>query len=104
MASSSTAAEPPLNLLPYQRTILAECLDPSTSDLVVIARGLGLRKLVCSLLRIYDNSKSLVLLINCDADEDNAIGEQLGIMGARHPGLRIVDYEMGSKARLVHHK
>ncbi|CAE6448788.1 unnamed protein product [Rhizoctonia solani] len=95
MASSET----PLNLLPYQKTILSECLDPTSSDLIVIARGLGLRKLVCALLRIYDNSKSLVLLINCDPDEDNAIGEQLGVMGARHPGLRIVDYEMGSKAR-----
>ncbi|CAE6454133.1 hypothetical protein ACGC1H_006085 [Rhizoctonia solani] len=91
--------ETPLNLLPYQKTILSECLDPSSSDLIVIARGLGLRKLVCSLLRIYDNSKSLVLLINCDPDEDTAIGEQLGIMGARYPGLRVVDYEMGSKAR-----
>ncbi|CAE6359210.1 unnamed protein product, partial [Rhizoctonia solani] len=93
------STEMPLNLLPYQKTILSECLDPSSSDLIVIARGLGLRKLVCSLLRIYDNSKSLVLLINCDPDEDTAIGEQLGIMGARYPGLRIVDYEMGSKAR-----
>ncbi|KDN46847.1 hypothetical protein RSAG8_03924, partial [Rhizoctonia solani AG-8 WAC10335] len=91
--------ETPLNLLPYQKTILSECLDPSGSDLIVISRGLGLRKLVCSLLRIYDNSKSLVLLINCNPDEDTAIGEQLGIMGARYPGLRVVDYEMGSKAR-----
>ncbi|KAJ1305133.1 hypothetical protein OPQ81_000170 [Rhizoctonia solani] len=92
-------SETPLNLLPYQKTILAECLDPASSDLIVIARGLGLRKLVCSLLRIYDNSKSLVLLINCDPDEDTAIGEQLGIMGARYPGLRIIDYEMGRKVR-----
>ncbi|KAG8694657.1 hypothetical protein FRC09_009707 [Ceratobasidium sp. 395] len=89
----------PLDLLPYQRTILSECLDPASSDLVILARGLGLRKLVCSLLQIYDNSKSLVLLINCDADEDTAIGEQLGVMGARHPGLRILDYELGSKNR-----
>ncbi|CAE6448146.1 unnamed protein product [Rhizoctonia solani] len=94
-----TTSETPLDLLPYQTTILAECLDPNSSDLIVIARGLGLRKLVCSLLRIYDNPNSLVLLVNCDPDEDTAIGEQLGVMGARHPGLRIVDYEMGSKAR-----
>ncbi|QRV78347.1 DNA excision repair protein ERCC-4 [Ceratobasidium sp. AG-Ba] len=93
------ATKAPLDLLPYQRTILSECLDPSSSDLVILARGLGLRKLVCSLLKIYDNAKSLVLLINCDADEDTAIGEQLGVMGARHPGLRILDYEMGSKDR-----
>ncbi|ELU38846.1 DNA repair protein RAD1, putative [Rhizoctonia solani AG-1 IA] len=91
--------ETPLDLLPYQNTILAECLNPTNSDLIIIARGLGLRRLVCSLLRIYDNSGSLVLLINCDPDEDTAIGEQLGVMGARHPGLRIVDYEMGSKRR-----
>jgi DNA excision repair protein ERCC-4 len=95
----TSSAKTPLNLLPYQRTILSECLDPSTSDLVILARGLGLRKLVCSLLRIYDNSKSLVLLVNCDSDEDTAIGEQLGVMGARHPGLRIVDYEMNSRDR-----
>ena len=87
------------SLLPFQRDVLQEIHDPSTSDLVVIARGLGLRKIVCTLLQIYDGPHNLVLLVNAASEEEAAIGEQLGVMGCRNPGLRIVGYEMGPKDR-----
>lgn len=86
------------SLLPFQRHILENVHDPATSELLILARGLGLRKLICTLLQIYDGPRNLVLLVNA-ADEEDAIGEQLGIMGCRKPGLRIVGFEMGRKDR-----
>jgi DNA excision repair protein ERCC-4 len=88
-------------LLPFHRTILEEIHDPSNSQLVLLARGLGLRKIVCTLMQIYDQSTNLVLLVNASSDEEAAIGEELGIMGCRKPGLRTVSYEMGKQDRWV---
>lgn len=86
-------------LLPFHHTILEEIHDPSNSQLVLLARGLGLRKIVCTLMQIYDQSTNLVLLVNASSDEEAAIGEELGIMGCRKPGLRTVSYEMGKQDR-----
>jgi len=86
-------------LLPFHRAVLEEIHDPSTSQLVLLARGLGSRKIVCILMQIYDQSTNLVLLVNASSDEEAAIGEELGIMGCRKPGLRAVGYEMGKKDR-----
>jgi DNA excision repair protein ERCC-4 len=88
-----------LSLLPFHRSILEELHDPATSDLLLIARGLGLRRIVCTLLKIYDDPKNLVLLVNATLEEEVAIGEELGTMGCRRPGLRVVGYEMGRKDR-----
>ncbi|KAI0300476.1 hypothetical protein B0F90DRAFT_1810368 [Multifurca ochricompacta] len=89
----------PGTLLSFHHAILGEIHDPSTSQLVLLARGLGLRKILCTLMQIYDQSTNLVLLVNASPEEEAAIGEELGIMGCRNPGLRIVDYEMGKKDR-----
>lgn len=86
-------------LLPYHKGILEHIHDPATSDLLVIARGLGLRRIVCTLMKIYDSPQSLVLLVNATPEEESEIGEELGIMGCRKPGLRVVGYETGSKDR-----
>lgn len=50
--------------LPYLRKILREIAPPETDDLVILAKGLGLRKLVCTLLKIYDGPKNLVILVS----------------------------------------
>jgi DNA excision repair protein ERCC-4 len=89
------------NLLPFHESIIQNIHDPTTSELLLLARGLGLRRIVCSLLKIYDSPRSLVLLVNASQEEEAAIGEELGIMGCRKPGLRIVGYEMGKKDRWV---
>lgn len=86
-------------LLPFHKAILEAVHDPSTSDLLILARGLGLRRIVCTLMSIYDSPQSLVLLVNASQEEEAAIGEELGIMGCRRPGLRIVGYEMARKER-----
>jgi DNA excision repair protein ERCC-4 len=88
-------------LLPFHKDILERIHDPATSDLLVIARGLGLRRIVCTLMKIYDSPQSLVLLVNATQEEESEIGEELGIMGCRKPGLRVVGFETGSKDRFV---
>ena len=86
-------------LLPFHKSILEKVHDPATSELVLLARGLGLRRIVCKLLQIYDSPQNLVLLVNATPEEEAAIGEELGIMGCRNPGLRIVGFETGRKDR-----
>ncbi|KZT37318.1 hypothetical protein SISSUDRAFT_987932 [Sistotremastrum suecicum HHB10207 ss-3] len=91
-------------LLGFQKKILSEIVNPDSSDLVLLARGLGLRKIICSLMQIYDSPHSLILLVNANADEEGGIGEELGIMGVVKPGLRIVGHEMPKKDRQVLYK
>lgn len=86
-------------LLPFHKSILEEIHDPATSDLLILARGLGLRRVICTLMQIYDSKQSLILLLNASPEEETAIGDELGIMGCRRPGLRIVGYEMGKRDR-----
>ncbi|KAJ3754994.1 hypothetical protein EV360DRAFT_50563 [Lentinula raphanica] len=83
-------------LLPFHTSILNGIYDPDTSDLLVLARGLGLRRILCTLLKIYDSPHNLVLLVNATQEEETEIGEELGIMGCRKPGLRVVGYETGT--------
>ena len=89
-------------LLSFHKSIIEKVHDPATSELVLLARGLGLRRIVCKLLQIYDSPQNLVLLVNATLEEEAAIGEELGVMGCRNPGLRIVGFETGRKDRYVH--
>ena len=86
-------------LLSFHKSILERIHDPSTSEFLLLARGLGLRRVVCKLLQIYDSPQNLVILVNAAAEEEAAIGEELGIMGCRNPGLRIVGFETGRRDR-----
>ncbi len=86
-------------LLPFHKKILETIHDPGTNDLLLIARGLGLRRVICTLLKIYDSPKNLVLILNANSEEESEIGEELGIMGCRKLGLRVVAYETGNKDR-----
>jgi DNA excision repair protein ERCC-4 len=87
--------------LNYQTTIIEQVYDPSSSDLLVLARGLGLRKVICALLKLYTTPEKLVIIVGASAgdSEDSAIGSELSTIGVRNPGLRLVDYEMTKKDR-----
>jgi DNA excision repair protein ERCC-4 len=87
------------NLLPFHKDILRDIHDPATSQLLLLARGLGLRKIVCNLLKLCNAPECLVLLVNATNEEELGIGEELGLMGCRDPGLRVVTYEMPKKDR-----
>ncbi|KAH9934024.1 uncharacterized protein BXZ73DRAFT_89675 [Epithele typhae] len=86
-------------LLPFHKSILEKIHDPATSELVLLARGLGLRRIICKLMQIYDGPHNLVLLVNATPEEESAVGEELGVMGCRNPGLRIVGFETVKKDR-----
>lgn len=86
-------------LLPFHKSILEKIHDPSTSELLIVARGLGLRRVICKLLQIYDSPQNLVILVNASSEEAAAIGEELGVLGCRKPGLRLVDFETSKRDR-----
>ena len=76
-----------------------EDLDPSESGLLILARGLGLRRVVCSFLSLESDPRRLVLILNAEAHEEDGIGDLLGTMGVARPGLRVVNFDMISKER-----
>lgn len=87
-------------LLQFQAGIADEMRDPESSDLLLLGRGLGMRRIVCSILKQYASPNKLVILVGANnAEEDMSIGSQLSTMGIRNPGLRIVGHEMDKKER-----
>ncbi|KAF9652763.1 hypothetical protein BDM02DRAFT_3088779 [Thelephora ganbajun] len=86
-------------LLPFHVSITDKLCDPANSDLLLLAHGLGLRRIVCKLLQIYHSSQSLVCLVNASSEEENGIGEELNLLGCRSPGFTIIGFEIDKKAR-----
>lgn len=87
-------------LLHFQAGIVDEIRDPASSDLLLLGRGLGMRRIVCTLLKQYASPDKLVILVGANsAEEDVSIGSQLSTMGIRNPGLRIVGHEMDKRER-----
>jgi DNA excision repair protein ERCC-4 len=100
------------NLLPFQKHIIHSLIpgpeqeatsspdDSSDPDvLLILARGLGLRTIIASTLRLYDGPSHLVVLVNATAEEEKGLGEELTTMGVRKPGLRSIGYGTNAKAR-----
>lgn len=93
------------SLLPFHCQIVNSLVpghddSPDEGDaLVIIARGLGLRRIVSTVLRIYDSPNSLVILVNATSEEESGIGEELTTLGVRKPGLRAIHHEMPAKQR-----
>lgn len=86
-------------LLPFHISITDKICDPANNDLLLLAHGLGLRRIVCKLLQIYHSSQSLVCLVNASPEEENGIGEELNLLGCRSPGFTILGFEIEKKAR-----
>ncbi|CAG8572220.1 8330_t:CDS:2, partial [Racocetra persica] len=83
--------------LQYQREILDELL--AEDGFLILSRGLGLRRIICALLKIYSHTNHLVILLNTPAHEEIIIKEELAEIGVRKPGLRVVNNEIGIKER-----
>ncbi|PSS03224.1 DNA repair protein [Coniella lustricola] len=81
--------------LEYQQALFQELR--SEDELVILARGLGLMRLVTNLLHSYDAAgNSLVLVVNAEDRENNWIGEALAehaaiSMSPRARGLTVVN-------------
>ncbi|CAG8531507.1 8007_t:CDS:10 [Paraglomus occultum] len=83
--------------LPYQSQILTDIL--STSALLILARGLGIRRIMCAVMKLYSGPETLVILLNTPPREEELIKEELLGMGVGRPGLRIVNNELSAKER-----
>lgn len=84
--------------LAFQREILTEIV--AEDGLLVLARGLGLRKILCSLLKLYTDNTHLVLLVNSSSAEDAAINDELACMGVpAHQQMKIIEYETPAEIR-----
>ncbi|KAM3586780.1 DNA repair protein RAD16 [Umbelopsis sp. WA50703] len=84
--------------LGFQREILTEIV--AEDGLLILARGLGLRKILCSLLKLYTDESHLVLLVNSSPAEDTAINDELACMGVpAHQQMKIIEYETPAETR-----
>ncbi|GAA5909987.1 hypothetical protein JCM6882_008421 [Rhodosporidiobolus microsporus] len=92
-------ADSSAQLLPFQRNILAQLIPPenappNTNDtLLIVARGLGLRGMVTTFLKIYDMPEKLVLVVNATEEEERGFTEEVGMR------LKAVGFETGEAAR-----
>jgi DNA excision repair protein ERCC-4 len=50
-------------LLSFHRQIIEEIAPPEHDDLLILAKGLGLRKILCTMMKIYDSEHNLILLV-----------------------------------------
>ncbi|GAA5882826.1 hypothetical protein JCM3774_002928 [Rhodotorula dairenensis] len=86
-------------LLPFQRNLLQQLVPPEDAPpnandaMVIMARGLGLRTVVTTFLKIYDIPEKLVLLVNATPEEERGFAEEVGMR------LKVVAHEMPESQR-----
>lgn len=83
--------------LQYQRDIIQEVVEED--GLLILARGLGLRRLVCTLLKIYDDPRNLVLVISLSQQDEQGFAEELAMLGVKKPGMTFIHNERAQKER-----
>ncbi|KPV71576.1 uncharacterized protein RHOBADRAFT_19268 [Rhodotorula graminis WP1] len=87
------------SLLPFQTNILRQLVPPenaapSTGDaLLIMARGLGLRTIVTTFLKIYDMPDKLVLVVNATPEEERSFEQEVGLR------LKVLSYEVTDEKR-----
>ncbi|KAJ2056197.1 DNA repair protein RAD16 [Coemansia sp. S146] len=87
-------------LLPFQRQIVDALLDEDA--LCIVARGLGLRRVVAELCRICATPQALVFLLNASDTDEQALQQQLMALHSGHAdacALRIIKNETNPAAR-----
>ncbi|SCV74432.1 BQ2448_8071 [Microbotryum intermedium] len=108
--SSVLTEEDALPLLPFQRSLLQRMLPSISSTtlgsesaamtsadrgdaLLLIARGLGMGTIVATMLRIYDTSNHLILVVNATPDEERGLAQETGVH------LKSVGFEVAAETR-----
>ncbi|GAA5880947.1 hypothetical protein JCM16303_005184 [Sporobolomyces ruberrimus] len=79
-------------MLSFQRDILSQ-LTGGPDALVIMARGLGLRSVVTTFLKVYDMPEKLVFLLNATVDEERGLAEEVGMR------MKIVGYDLPEATR-----
>ena len=68
----SDLKEGSLELASVQIPMLCQLADPKIDSLLILARGLGMHRLIVNFLRTYCDAKALVLVINATDAEQHA--------------------------------
>ncbi|KAK4055410.1 DNA repair protein RAD16 [Microbotryomycetes sp. JL221] len=89
-------------LLPFQRNILNQLMPFESSNtgnsLLIMARGLGIRRIVTTMLRVYDSSDYLVIIVNASPEEERSFAEELGMR------VKLVGFELPAATREAMYK
>lgn len=64
--------------LPFHKDIIREICRPQKDDLLIMAKGLGMRRIICALLKTYDRKEDLVLVVSLIAEAGSAGGIHSG--------------------------
>ena len=86
-----------IQLLPFQRRIYEQLTAPApdSDGLLLLARGLGMRSILCCMVETFTEDESLVVIVNATPEEEQGIAAELG------QKLTIVGFEMPAKDRCV---
>ncbi|KAJ1933150.1 DNA repair protein RAD16, partial [Linderina macrospora] len=92
----------PLPLLPFQRLILDEILEEDA--LSIVARGLGLSRILAELSRVCATSKALVFLLHTNDDDVSELQYQLmqmrsGEANSQAPEVTVLNSEKNAQMR-----
>lgn len=73
-------AESSIRLLPFQQHIIEQLSapGPDSDGLLLLARGLGLRSIICTLLEAFTEETSLVVVVNATPEEESGLSDELG--------------------------
>jgi len=90
-------------LLPFHRAILNRLIPEEHDDirdlLVILAPGLGLRKIVSTLLRVYARPNSLILVLNATESDVTAMNHSISMLGMHENVIQDIHHDMTAKQR-----
>jgi DNA excision repair protein ERCC-4 len=116
-SNGSQTVSGPILGLPFQRLLLQNVL--TTDALLIIARGLGLLRLISHLLYIYDNPevtvpeadkvyKNFVIMIGAETREETLVGQNMAELVTTHggagAGLQVVNTDKVGVDQRYRHK
>lgn len=86
-------AWPFMKYFQFEKMIIQDC--SSQSHLLLMAEGLNINKILCTLLSFYDHPDSLALIINFDEDLEDFLNQKYVQMRTMNAEKRKKNYEIG---------
>ena len=90
-------------LLPFHRSVLRQLVPPDDDDndvLIVMSPGLGIRRVLSTLLRVFSSPDNLVLILNATPHVEG-LSNDLGTLGLSHGSINQIHHELGARQRCV---
>lgn len=91
-------------LLPFHRSVLRQLVPPDEEDndaLIVMSPGLGIRRVLSTLLRVFSSPNNLVLILNATPQDVEGLSNDLGTLGLSHGSINQIHHELGARQRCV---